>query len=85
MVSTEHIPMMIIGAVFLISGIILLIIGTREEKKYLNNISNSVDVRKYLEHKSDNTQSWGFKVGGIVGALIGLSLLVMGLVFWIRG
>jgi hypothetical protein len=81
--STEYIPMMIIGAVFLVAGIILLIIGTREEKDYLSTISNSVDVRKYLEHKSDSNQSWGFKVGGITAALIGLVLLIMGLIFWL--
>ena len=83
MESTEYIPFLIIGAVFLVAGIVLLIIGTREEKDYLNTISNSVDVRRYLEHKSDSTQSWGFKVGGIMSALIGLVLLIMGLVFWL--
>jgi hypothetical protein len=82
--STDYIPMMIIGAVFLLAGIILLIIGTREEKDYLSTISNSVDVRKYLEHKSDSTQSWGFKVGGIVSAVIGLVLLIMGLIWLLK-
>lgn len=83
MESTEYIPFLIIGAVFLVAGIVLLIIGTREEKDYLNTISNSVDVRKYLEHKSDSTQSWGFKVGGIVSAVIGAVLLIMGFIFWL--
>ncbi len=82
--STDYIPMMIIGAVFLLAGIILLIIGTREEKDYLSTISNSVDVRKYLEHKSDSTQSWGFKVGGIMSAVIGLVLLIMGLIWLLK-
>jgi hypothetical protein len=83
--STEYIPLLIIGAVLLIAGIILLIMGMREEKDYLDTISNSVDVRKYLEHKSDSTQSWGFKIGGIMSAVIGLVLLVMGFIFWISG
>ncbi len=85
MFSTEYVPLMIIGAVFLVAGIILLIVGIREEKDYFRTISNSVDVRKYLEHKSDSIQSWGFKVGGITAVAIGLVLLIMGLIFLLLG
>lgn len=85
MFSTEYVPLMIIGAVFLVAGIILLIAGIREEKDYFRTISNNVDVRKYLEYKSDSIQSWGFKVGGITAVVIGLVLLIMGLIFWLRG
>jgi cytosine/uracil/thiamine/allantoin permease len=85
MFLTDYIPLMIIGAVFLIIGILLLFLGVREEKDYYQTISNRIDVRKYLERKSDSIQSWGLKVGGIMAVVIGLVLLVMGLIFWIRG
>jgi hypothetical protein len=85
MFLTDYVPLMIIGAVFMVAGIILLVLGIREEKDYCRTVSNQVDVRKYLEHKSDSIQAWGFKVGGIVAIVIGLFLLVMGLVIWILG
>jgi hypothetical protein len=85
MFLTDYIPLMIIGAVFLIIGILLLFLGVREEKDYYQTISNRIDVRKYLERKSDSIQSWGLKVGGIMAVVIGLVLLVMWLIFWIRG
>ncbi|NLL90601.1 MAG: DUF3185 family protein [Dehalococcoidales bacterium] len=80
---TEYVPLMIIGAVFLLVGIILLILGNREEKDYCRTVSNQTDVRKYLEHRSDSIQAWGFKVGGIIAVVIGLFLLVMGFVIWV--
>ena len=85
MFSTEYVLLMIIGAVFLVAGIILLIVGIKEEKDYFRTISNNADVRKYLEHKSDSIQSWGFKVGGIMAVVIGLVLLIMGLIFMLLG
>jgi hypothetical protein len=83
MFLTEYGPLMIIGAVFLAAGIILLILGIREEKDYCRTMSNQIDVRKYLEHKSDSIQAWGFKVGGITAIVLGLVLLIMGFIFWL--
>lgn len=80
---TEYVPLMIIGAVFLLVGIILLILGNREEKDYCRTVSNQTDVRKYLEYRTDSIQAWGFKVGGIIAVVIGLFLLVMGFVIWV--
>jgi len=79
---TDYIPLMIIGAVFLVVGITFLVLWRKEEREYCQTISNRTDVRKYLEHKSDSIQAWGLKVGGIISVAIGLVLLVMGAVFW---
>ena len=81
MFSTEYVPLMIIGAVFLIVGIIVIVIGIKEEKDYCSAISNKADVRKYLEHRSDRIQAWGFKVGGITADIIGVVLMIMGIIF----
>ena len=85
MFFTDYGAMMIIGGVFLIIGIVVLILGSREEKDYFRNISNRTDVRQYLEYKPDSIQSWGLKVGGVIALVIGLVLLVMGLIFWLWG
>ncbi|HAS04731.1 MAG TPA: hypothetical protein DCR71_03075 [Dehalococcoidia bacterium] len=85
MLSTEYVPLMVIGAVFLVIGIVVIIIGIKEEKDYCNDISNKADVRKYLEHRSDKIQAWGFKVGGVTAIIIGLVLLIMGIIFWLWG
>ncbi len=79
---TDYIPLMIIGAVFLVVGITFLVLWRKEEREYCQTISKRTDVRKYLEHKSDSIQAWGLKVGGIISVAIGLVLLVMGAVFW---
>jgi dipeptide/tripeptide permease len=83
MLTSEYGPLIIIGAVFLLIGIVIFSIGRKEEKDYCDELSNKADVRKYIEHRPDNIQAWGFKVGGYTAVVIGLVLLAMGIIFWL--
>jgi hypothetical protein len=82
---TDFWIMMLIGGVFIILGAGILLWGRREEKEICQTMTNRIDVRRYMEHKSEISQSWGFKVGGIITIVIGSALLVMGGVFWLWG
>lgn len=75
--------MLIIGAVFTALGVGILLWGRREEKEICQAMSDRTDVRKYLEYKSESSQSWSFRVGGIITLVIGLALLIMGGAFWL--
>jgi hypothetical protein len=63
--------MLIIGAVFTALGVGILLWGRREEKEICQAMSDRTDVRKYLEYKSESSQSWSFRVGGIITLVIG--------------
>ncbi|MFC1906341.1 hypothetical protein ACFLV9_00695 [Chloroflexota bacterium] len=77
--------MMVMGAVFILLGLVAFIRGKREEESYYNSISTHHDAREFLEHKPERPEPGALKIGGWIALTIGLLMIVMGSAFLLWG
>jgi hypothetical protein len=71
----------IMGAVFILLGLVTIFWGRREERSYYDAIATRADVREYVEHSPERPEPGGLRAGGWIAITIGLLLLVIGVVF----
>jgi len=73
--------LLIVGGIFIVLGIIGIVWGRYEEKKYYDALTTRTDVREYVSHWPERPQPGALKVGGWIAIAVGLLLIVMGGVF----
>lgn len=73
------------GGFFMVLGIVMVLLGRREQKGYYNSLTDRSDAREYLEHWPERPRLGAVKIGGWVSMAVGLALLVTGVIFWLRG
>ena len=71
-----------VGGFFILLGLGAIIWGKREEKSYYDSLSARPDMREFLERQPKWPQPEALKTGGWIAVALGLSLLVMGGVFF---
>ncbi len=71
-----------LGALFVLLGIGAFIWGQRETTAYYEAISQRRDVREFVERAPLRPEPEALKIGGIICAVVGLVVLVLGL-FWL--
>jgi len=81
----DYFMMMGLGGLFLILGLGAIFWGKSEEKGYYDSLTARTDMREFLEHSPEHPALGAFKVGGWIAFSIGLLMIVMGAVFWLRG
>lgn len=74
-----------VGGGFIVLGIIGLLWGRHEEKRYFESLTNRTDVREFLSHWPERPQPGSLKVGGWIAIALGVLLLVVGVIFWLLG
>lgn len=70
-----------IGVAFILGGIILILVGRKNEANYFNDLANNADARKYIERRSLTTFI-SLKVGGKISLIVGIVLLSVEAVLW---
>jgi hypothetical protein len=81
----DYFIMMGLGGFFIILGIIMVFRGRGEEKGYYDSLTDRPDAREFLEHWPQRPRLGGVKIGGWIALAIGLVLVVVGGIFWLRG
>jgi hypothetical protein len=82
---SDYFIMMCVGGFFVILGIILIFQGKGEERRYYNSLTARPDAREFMEHWPERPRVGAVKIGGWIALAIGLVMVVVGGVFWLRG
>ena len=81
----DYIILMGVGGLFIFLGLVAVIWGKIEEKRYYDAISARTDMREFLEHEPQRPEPGAQKIGGWIAIAIGLVLVITGGVFWLWG
>lgn len=85
MSPVEEYLLIAIGGFFMLIGVIALVWGAREEKKYYESLVNRHDLREFVNHWPRRPEAGALKLGGLITLIVGGALLVMGGVFLLKG
>jgi hypothetical protein len=77
--------MIIIGGVFVVLGIFAFLWSKREEGAWWSTISNSVDVREFIDHSPGRPEPNALRIGGKICIAVGVVLLLISLGFRLWG
>lgn len=81
----DYLILMGMGGLFIFLGLVSVIWGKTEEKRYYDSLSTRTDVREYLEHEPEHPQPGALKIGGWIAIAVGLLMVAMGGAFWLWG
>jgi len=85
MPQRDWLILMAMGGVFIILGLVAIVWGRSEEKRYYDAMASRTDVREYLEHWPPRPEPGALKTGGWISIGIGLLMLAMGGIFLLLG
>ena len=72
----------IVGAVFIVLGVIGLLWGRHEQTKPDEALTTHVDVREFVSHWPERPQPGALKIGGIIAVALGILMMIIGLIIW---
>jgi hypothetical protein len=75
----------IVGAVFIVLGLIGILWGRHEQKKMDEALTTHIDVREFISHWPERPQPGALKIGGAIAVALGVLLMVVGLIIWYTG
>jgi len=75
----------IVGAVFIVLGVIGILWGRHEQQKLDEALTTHVDVREFISHWPERPQPGALKIGGFIAFVLGVLLMIIGLVIWYTG
>ena len=81
----DYFILMGVGGLFIILGLAAITWGKREEKDYYKSLSARPDLREFVEHWPQHSQSGALKIGGWIAIAIGVIMLITGVVLWLLG
>jgi len=70
-----------LGVLFLILGILTFIWGCREMASYYMALSQRRDVREFIERSPLRPEPEALKIGGVIAAIVGAVVLVLGIIW----
>jgi uncharacterized membrane protein len=85
MASGDWLILICMGGGFIVLGLIGILWGRYEEKKYFEAIAERRDVREFMSHWPERPQPGALRVGGWISIVLGVLLLVVGLILWLTG
>ena len=81
----DYLILMGMGGLFIFLGLVSVIWGKTEERRYYDSLSTRTDVREYLEHEPQRPEPGALKIGGWIAIAIGLVMVAIGGGFWLWG
>ena len=72
----------IVGAIFIVLGIIGVFWGVREEKRLFEALAAKPDLREFSLRHVESPQPGALKIGGWIAVALGVILLVVGIIIW---
>jgi nitrogen fixation-related uncharacterized protein len=85
MTQNNLIITIVVGAFFVILGIISFLWSRREEFSYYSSILKHTDVREFLERSPDRLEPNALKIGGRICIAVGIVVLLVALGFYLVG
>ena len=77
--------LVIVGAVFLVLGIIGIWWGIREEQRIFEELASKPDLREFTLKHVETPQPGALKIGGWIAIAVGVIVIVMGIILWRTG
>lgn len=68
-----------LGGFFILVGLVMLFIGSREEKGYYDALSGKRDLREFVTHNPERAEPGSVRTGGWIALAVGVGILVIGL------
>jgi len=78
MASQDWIYPVVVGGVFVILGLVSIIWGRREEKRYYESLATRNDLREFIAHWPGRPQPGALKAGGWIAVAAGLIIALVG-------
>jgi hypothetical protein len=72
----------IVGAVFIILGLMGIFWGIREEKKLFEALAAKPDLREFSLRHVESPQPGALKIGGWIAIAVGVIILAVGIILW---
>ena len=83
MAEGDWIILAIVGAVFLVLGILALLWGRHEEKKIFEYLAEQHDLREFTLKHVESPQPGALKLGGWLAVILGILLGIAALIMWL--
>ncbi|MGI2335697.1 MAG: hypothetical protein ACRKGH_03510 [Dehalogenimonas sp.] len=68
-----------LGGFFILAGVVMLFIGSREEKGYYEALSGKRDLREFVTHNPERAEPGSVRTGGWIALAVGVGILIIGL------
>ncbi|MGD1118225.1 MAG: hypothetical protein ABR886_01915 [Dehalococcoidales bacterium] len=81
----KWLTLVIVGAAFIVLGIIAIILGMREEKRIFAALAKKPDLREFTGRHVESPQPGALKIGGWIAIALGVLLAVAAIIFWRTG
>jgi len=78
MASQDWIMPLVVGGVFIALGVVSILWGRREEKKYYESLTTRTDLREFIAHWPGRPQPGALKVGGWIAVAAGVIIALVG-------
>jgi Mg2+/citrate symporter len=82
---SEWLIMIIVGAVFIVLGILAVFWGIREEKRIFEALSKKPDLREFTQKHIETPQPGALKIGGWIALALGVLVAAAGIVLLVVG
>ena len=76
---------MVVGGIFILFGLVGILWGKREQESYDYRMSSRPDLRELIDRWPPRPEPGALKVGGGIAVTIGVIMLLLGVVFLLRG
>ncbi len=78
MASQDWIIPVVVGGVFVVLGVVSILWGRREEKRYYESLTTRTDLREFIAHWPGRPQPGALKVGGWIAVAAGMIIALVG-------
>jgi len=78
MASQDWIIPVVVGGVFVVLGVVSILWGRREEKRYYESLTTRTDLREFIAHWPGRPQPGALKVGGWIAVAAGVIIALVG-------
>lgn len=85
MFNNDYAILVGVGILFILFGIIAVVWGKTEARRYYNSLSTRHDVREFVERWPPRPGLAAWQVGGWIALAVGLVLLIVGAVYLLKG
>ena len=85
MLQPDWLVVLSLSGFFILLGLVAVILGRVQEKRYYNSVTQRPDLREFLEHTPEQAEPGAVRIGGWVAIAVGLVIAVVGVVFRLWG
>ena len=85
MLQPDWLVVLSLSGFFILLGLVAVILGKVEEKRYYNSVTQRPDLREFLEHTPEQAEPGALRIGGWGAIAVGVVIAVAGVGFRLWG